>query len=287
MVLYVIWHGILLFLYSLQPQSLLQRSPLHKRHVLFSLTCKRSCLKKLLFLALLLRASLTNMAWAQNRAHVTSLSFRKLIVTLTEKPWAPRPSTLYLHSSCRDARNQPDWRVRKKLLQKWLLATGAWGFAVLLCRQASQLQPVVARVGAVLTRRKSYAATECGGMCCRVWLLCQRNMRFLHLLLICLVFIIPLSPPLPVQGEWYEAPEHTAIFKQELDHYVEISKIFQLVTSHKFSTGTEDPFSQLHMPFPQRIYERAFRRQFSQTHSKQSVSCKPAIRLNVSTIKSI
>lgn len=67
-------------------------------------------------------------------------------------------------------------------------------------------------------------------------------MRFLHLLLICLVFIIPLSLPLPVQGEWYEAPEHTAIFKQELDHYVEISKIFQLVNSHKFSSGTEDPF---------------------------------------------
>lgn len=45
-----------------------------------------------------------------------------------------------------------------------------------------------------------------------------------------------------MQGEWYEAPEYMAIFKQELDHYVEISKIFQLVNSHKFSSGTEDPF---------------------------------------------
>lgn len=45
-----------------------------------------------------------------------------------------------------------------------------------------------------------------------------------------------------MQGELYEAPEHMAIFKQELDHYVEISKIFQLFNSHKFSSGTEDPF---------------------------------------------
>lgn len=49
-------------------------------------------------------------------------------------------------------------------------------------------------------------------------------------------------PSLPVQVEWYEEPEHMAIFKQELDHYVEISKIFQLVNSHKFSSGSEDPF---------------------------------------------
>lgn len=45
-----------------------------------------------------------------------------------------------------------------------------------------------------------------------------------------------------MQGEWYKAPEHMAIFKQELDLYVEISKIFQLVNSHKFPSGTEDPF---------------------------------------------
>lgn len=32
-------------------------------------------------------------------------------------------------------------------------------------------------------------------------------------------------PPLPAQHRWSEAPEHAAIFKQELDRYVEISKI--------------------------------------------------------------
>lgn len=64
-------------------------------------------------------------------------------------------------------------------------------------------------------------------------------------------------------------------------------KFFNLSTPTSFPVELRIPFSQLHMPFSQRIHELAFRRQLSQTHSKQTVSCKPAIRLNVSTIKSI
>lgn len=64
-------------------------------------------------------------------------------------------------------------------------------------------------------------------------------------------------------------------------------KFFNLSTPTRFPVEPRIPFSQLHMPLPQRIYELAFRRQLSQTYSKQSVSCKPAIRLNVSTIKNI
>lgn len=80
------------------------------------------------------------------------------------------------------------------------------------------------------------------GTCCTVGLLCKRNMRLLHISHApCLSFPFP-PPPLPVQHRWSEAPEHAAIFKQELDRYVEISKIFQLVNSHKISSGTEDSF---------------------------------------------
>lgn len=64
-------------------------------------------------------------------------------------------------------------------------------------------------------------------------------------------------------------------------------KFFNLSTPTSFPVELRISFSRLHMPFPQRIYELAFRRQLSQTHSKQTVSCKPAIRLNVSATKSI
>lgn len=63
------------------------------------------------------------------------------------------------------------------------------------------------------------------GTCCTVGLLCKRNMRLLHISHApCLSFPFP-PPPLPAQHRWSEAPEHAAIFKQELDRYVEISKI--------------------------------------------------------------
>lgn len=43
-------------------------------------------------------------------------------------------------------------------------------------------------------------------------------------------------------------------------------KFFNLSTPTSFPVELRIPFSQLHMPFSQRIHELAFRRQLSQTH---------------------
>lgn len=139
----------------------------------------------------LLRRSLTNMDWAQNGAQFTSLSLRESITTLTEKLWARSPSTLYPYSSWRDPQNQPDWRVGINHFKNHYRQQGQR-----TCNRALQLQPVVAHIGTVLMRRKSYAISECGGSCCRVWLFhIQGTWDFQHLLFICSVFIIPLSLP--------------------------------------------------------------------------------------------
>lgn len=159
MVLYAVWHNI--FLAAEVPssqetcafQSHLQEQPAQKTMFIIKLH--------------LLRRSLTNMDWAQNRAQVTSLSLRKPIKTLKGKLWSPSPSTLYSQSSWRDPQNQPGWRV-------------GWGInhfknhyrqqGQRTCSSPLQLQPVVACIGTVLMTRKGYATTECGGSCCRVWL---------------------------------------------------------------------------------------------------------------------
>lgn len=108
----------------------------------------------------LLRRTLTNMDWAQNRAQVTLLSLRESIITLTGKL---RPSTFNSHSSWSDPQNQLDWREGWGINHFKNNCTGQRTWNPLL-----QLQPATACISTVLTRRKSYATIECGVSSCRV-----------------------------------------------------------------------------------------------------------------------
>lgn len=139
------------------------------------------------------------------------------------------------------------------------------------------------------TLQASFAAADCSYMCWRsadeeeelhcyqMWghllqsLALMSKEHEIFASLTCLVFIIPLSSPLPVQGEWYEEPEH--ILSKNWIIMRRFPKFFNLSTPTSFPGALRIPFSQLHMPFPQRIYELAFCRQISQSRSKQSVSC--------------
>lgn len=226
------------------------------------------------------------MDWAQNGAQFTSLSLRELIITLTRKWWAPSPSTLNPHSTRRDPQNQPDWRA-------------GWGInhfkhyyrqqGQRTCNPPLQLQSVVAYIGTVLTRRKGYATTECGGSCCRLWLFHVQGTWDFSISLIHMfsVYYSPF-PPLFLCKETDMKHQSTRLFLNK--NWIimwRFPKFFNLSTPTSFPVELRIPFSQLHMPFSQRIHELAFRRQLSQTYSKQTASCKPAIRLNVSTIKNI
>lgn len=157
------------------------------------------------------------------------------------------------------------------------------------CRSPLQLQLVVAYIGTVLTRRKSYAPTlnvgaaaaEFGSFMSKEHDIFNISYSYVQ----CLEFLFsPLflckENDMKHQSTWLILSKNWIIMWR-------FPKFFNLSTPTSFPVELRIPFSQLHMPFSQRIHELAFCRQLSQTHSKQTVSCKPAIRLNVSTIKTI